>query len=214
MSFFSNLFRRSSSREVVVPDITEILQPLPSNEEIMRISVKSARKMRRASRDLEPAFVPLETNDLTELDEKEQFWCEKALERSGLSESHYPKDVWEQIVDTFGINRGLNEAAKARLQEGDYSGALGSWVKWICTFNPGLQGRPIDHVSKEDWLILVRIYIGLCCSEGARKAMAWAKTSGDVEEYPKGTPKSVRAFMKAKWEGQIEEVGKEIDFLN
>ena len=207
MPFWSDLLRRSSIRESL------FLPRLPTHEEIATIAVKRARKMERASRNLELPFTPLDVGTAFYVDTSEQLWCDRALAESGLSQNDYSEEVWEQIVTVFGVNAGLQEAAKARLRDGDYSGALGSWVKWVCT-SRGLEGRPVDYVNKEDWLLLVRIYIGLRCSSGARKALAWAKIAGDVEERGKDIPRQVWAYNKAAWEREIEEVRREVNSLN
>ena len=50
MRFWTNLFRRSSSRESI------FVPRLSTSEEITTMAVKMARKMKRASRNLELAF--------------------------------------------------------------------------------------------------------------------------------------------------------------
>ena len=207
MRFWTNLLRRSSSRESI------FVPRLPTNEEIVTMAVKRARKMERASRNLKLPFTPLDVGIAFYLDASEELWCDRALAETGLSQNDYSEETWEQIVSVFGVNAGLQEAAKARLRDGDYSGALGSWVKWVCT-SRGLEGRPVDYVNKEDWLLLARIYIGLRCSSGARKALAWAKTAGDVEEREKDIPRQVWAYNKAAWEREIEDVCQGVNSLN
>ena len=207
-SFWNSLFRRSSRTEPI------FVPRLSTSEEITTMAVKRARKMRTASRNLESAFTDLDMSVPLELDSEEELWRTRALAETGLSQDDYPEEVWQQIVNVIGVNAGLQKAAKARLEDGDYSGALRSWVKWIYTSNPGLGGRTIDYVDKEDWLLLARIYIGLRCSSGARKALAWAKTAGDVEERRKDIPRRFWNNMKARWDREYEEVQKEANSLN
>ena len=202
MSFWNKLFRRSSTRE------QNVVPRLSTEEEITSMAVKRARKMRTASRNLEPAFTALDMSVPLELDSEENSWRAMALAETGLSQNDYPEEVWQQIVDVIGVSNGLNKAAKARLENGDFPGALRTWVKWIYTSNPGLGGRTIDYVDKEDWLLLARIYIGLGCSSGAQRALAWAKTAGEVEERRKDIPRQFWNNMKARWEREYEEVRK------
>ena len=170
--------------------------------------------MRTASRNLEQAFPDLDMSVPLELDTEESLWRARALAETGLSQKDYPEEVWQQIADVIGVTAGLQKAAKARLEDGDSSGALRSWVKWIYTYNPGLGGRTIDYVDKEDWLLLARIYIGLGCSSGAQKALAWAKTAGEMEERRKDIPRQFWNDMKARWKSEYEEVREEANSLN
>ena len=208
MRFWNNLLRRASRKDnIFVPRLS-------TPDEITKMAIKRARKMAKASRKLPPAFTALEEDTAVVLDAEEELCCARTLSETGLSQNDYPAQVWEQIVMTLGVNAGFMEAAKARLRYGDYSGALGSWVKWVYTWDPGLPGRPVDYIAKEDWLLLTRVYIGLRCSSGALKALTWAKIAGDIEERRKDLPRRLWAHTKAVWESEIEEVRKEVHRLD
>ena len=206
MRLLKRLFVRESEPRSLVPR-------LPANDEILAEATRRAQKVAKSSRHLEPAFPALGADATLDLDTEEEQWCSRELSETGLSREDYPPEVWEQIVTTFGVSNGLQKAAESRLRGGDYTGALQSWVKWIHTWSPGLPGRPVDYVAKEDWLILIKIYIGLCRAEDAQRALFWAKAVGDAEERPRRISRDMWADRKANWERDLEEVRAGIDGL-
>ena len=214
MAFLRDLIHRITNRRNSNPDPTEFLPRLPSNEAVLRSAVKSARKFQRATKNFELPFEPLVVLGPLVLDEKEKLWCARALEESGLSEDDYPKENWDLIVDAYGVTPGLYAAAEARLREGDHAGALGSWWKWSRRRGTmGLPGRPVDYIRKEEWLLVVMIYVGMGLSDSAHRALAWATAAADADQQPQGTSPSFATYAKLAWETRFDEVRKAVDSL-
>ena len=187
------------------PNQQSIVSPLPSNDAIWSAVNESAKKLSKTAKNLEIPFTPL-TGRLT-LNDKEQWWCEKELERSGLSENDYPENVWPKIVKTFGIQGGLCKAAEAGCHERDYTRALNSWLKWIAMFN---EAFPVEYVDKDQWLLLAKIYAGLRRTNDARKALAWAIAAADAEQTPVGRTQWLDKHMKADWKRRLDEVKRRL----
>lgn len=212
MGFLGSLIARVTGRhqQRVVPPthsddlIQSIIPTLPSANAMGSAIDESAKKLAETTKNLDVPFTPLTplTGQRT-LTDKERWWCERELEKSGLRKKDYPKNVWPTIVKAFGVQAGLYKAAESGCGEGDYTGALESWLKWISIFNETL---PIEYVDKFQWLLLVQIYTGLRRANDARKALAWATAAAHAEQIPEGRSQWVDRQMQSDWGKRLDEV--------
>ena len=209
MGFFKNLMSRITRKIDSQTSRSAIATPLPSSDAIDKAMDDSARRLSNLAKNMQIPFTPLTEPFM--LDAKEQWWSERELEGSGLSETDYAEEVWEIIVEKFGMTNGLHKSTEVKYQEEDYAGALSSWLKWVAMFTKGFS---IAYVGKEDWLLLAKIYVGARCPDSGKKALAWAKAAENAEQAPGGRPKLVDEYMKADWQRQLKEVNaalKELD---
>ena len=194
-------------------DPSSIVPHLPSSDAIDQAVYESARQLSQISGNLEIPFTPL--TEPFELDNLEAWWSARELERSGLSENDYPPDAWEIIAEKFGVQDGLYAAAEVKQQQGDYVGALSSWVRWVSLhLRDNLSIATIEYVTKEQWLLLAKIYAGAKFFDGAQKSLAWAKAAADTEQTPEGKDQRTDEHMKADWKRQFDDVFDEVKKLN
>ena len=89
MGFFRSMILRITGRPTEDLNQVSIVSTLPSNDSIWTATTESAKKLSEISKDLELPFAPL--TEPFPLEEREQWWAEKELERSGLSQSDFPR---------------------------------------------------------------------------------------------------------------------------
>lgn len=186
--------------------LQSIGKPIPSNDDLVDAAKKRAERMRDFSKDLEIPFTPLE--EPFELDGLEQQCTQIELNGSGLSEDNYDEETWQGIVLGLYVPRGLHMAVEARFRDGDYTGALRSWIRWISISS---RATPIEMEGKEEWLLLARIYVGVGRMEDAKKALAWAEAAKEAEDPPDPETPWTNQFEEYDWNKQVSGVLQQID---
>ena len=202
---------QETSENIEVPweeVIRAAASPLPSNDSVLDAVDERARRLRETSKNLEVPFTLLTEPFM--LDDQEQRWSDRELKGSGLSENDYPEETWGKIVEAFGITNGLYKAAEVKCGQGDSTGALSSWLKWISIHR---KLHSIEYVNKDEWLLLAKIYAGMRCSDGAQKALGWAKAARDAEEPIDGQDPSLDQYVKADWNRRFNDLLRETENL-
>ena len=195
----------SQSEEWRQEVLRSIGKSIPSDDALVDEVRQRAWRMRTLRTDIGVPFTPLEE---FELDGMEQQCTQVELNGSGLSEDDFDQETWQVIVRNLYVTKGVHMAAEARFRDGDYTGALQSWIKWL-----SIQGRiaPIEEEDKKEWLLLAKIYAGIGRIEDAQKALAWAEAAKEADEPPDPTTPWTNQYEEHDWNKQISEVLQQIE---
>ena len=118
------------------------------------------------------------------LDVAEDNWTYELMEHDGSDITELDDEAREAYEERW-MFEGCNRAAISKVNAGVYQSALSSWLKMFA-----LLRIETAHISKEQWLILARIYVGLGDVVHAHKTLKWVEACAatDPENFKFSIP--------------------------
>lgn len=192
------------------PDVdTQILVPrLPK-------VTTAISELEQTTADLELPFEPL--TEIFELDDKEGWWADRwSTDFAQMLPNGHDWSEGGTALEATAMSEGCREAAQAKFRRGeDFDGALRSWLRMfaiIKTFDVNNKEFGTLTISKNQWLLLAKIYVGLKDYTRAEKAIAWAEVVNEAEKISEIDDES-RELLMTHWAEEVAEVSRQIQML-